>query len=251
MIRLAALTTALMFPLLSQAEPGQDAGDQRSIDNWGQVVDPEGDCGFETLGESLIIKLPGSVKRLNSEMGQMEAPRVLQPINGEVAVQVAVNGSLSHPNPDAGLRSYVSGGLVLMQDDRNYVRLERATFTRSGNIWHYINFERRVAGRPSRMGRFNDYPIAGDETVQLRMELREGSLRALVQRSEGPWHEIGSVELNQLPTSRAGVAALNTSGYPCEVPFENFTVQNDFEPIEASPGAIIDLSVQTNPGLAR
>ena len=142
-----------------------------SIDGWGQLVDPDGGCQVQLDDKSLQLQFGSGPRLLDSENGGlMNSPRVVQSLDGDFAIQVVVDGNLPLPDPQkVKERAYISGGLLLMQNEKNYVRLERASFTRSGQVWHYANFEQRVDGQRTRMGLFADFPVQPDTAVELRL----------------------------------------------------------------------------------
>ena len=90
--------------------------------------------------------------------GTANAPRVLRPVRGYFDASVIVDG-VFHPSGRATTKEYApyhGAGILLWQDDRNYVRLEIAADVRHGKPRSYANFElARAAGSPS--------PRAGDQ----------------------------------------------------------------------------------------
>lgn len=94
---------------------------------------------------------------LNAEQGRMNSPRVLQIQDSDFAIEVTVEGNLwkTEPSETKG-RVYVSAGLVLMLDDKNYLRLERAMYTNNSPRNHSLKFERRDNSSMTRRGKSTD-----------------------------------------------------------------------------------------------
>ena len=170
-----------------------------------------------------------------------EPPRVLKSIEGDFAVQVTVDGNLLLPD-NRTVTAYVSGGLLLMKDDRNYIRLERASFTRLGVINHYVNFEQRIDAKRTRMGLFRDYPLSNDQPVDLRLEVKSGIVRALARRTGQPWHEMGAAKVDTDSTFSVGISGVNTSRQPLEVTFRNIQHQHEFVAVDNESSSEIDLA---------
>lgn len=216
---------------------------KQPIAGWGLLIDPDGDCSAEASGESLTLKFgPGSHGLDAEKPGAMNAPRVVQTFQEDFCIQVTVNGQLPLPPLDGNrTNAYISGGLVLIQNDQNYIRLERATFTRNGTIWHYTNFEQRVDAKRTRMGRFADYPLENDEPAQLRLEVRGDVVRALV-RQDGDWHEMGRAKIYDRAEVLAGISGVKTDQAGAEVGFrELVTESGEFRSVQTGSESDIDL----------
>src|SRR5687767_3348986 len=87
---------------------------------WGRAIDPAGDCKFNLVGDQFTIAVPGSPRahNLSVEKKSMEAPRVLQPVNGDFALEVRVDGKF-HPgkiSTEEGRTPYFGAGLLVMID---------------------------------------------------------------------------------------------------------------------------------------
>lgn len=172
----------------------------------------------------------------------MNSPRVVQSIDGDFAIQVVVDGNLPLPAPaNVKERAYISGGLLLMQNEKNYVRLERASFTRSGQVWHYANFEQRVDGRRTRMGLFADFPVQEDKAVEFRIEVRGEDLRALVRQVGDEWHELGRAKVYDRAELLAGVAGVKTDNAEATVTFRNIKTESEFAPVDERSASDLDM----------
>lgn len=209
-------------PMATPASSEPPAG--TTLPGWGQVYDPDGDCGFAPQEARLNITVPGTAHDLSAEMGQVNAPRVLQEVEGDFTAEVKVCGVI-HPNaiPTVfGHTPYQAGGLLLYLDSRNYVRLERAALFRDGEVHCFASFEQRGNGVPI-------FPTAAqplpEGDVFLRLERQGNQVLAFV-RVPGQ-EEVGLMPLtiNYPSKVQIGVAVVNAAALPLSVHFEQFTVK--------------------------
>ncbi|MBV8430400.1 MAG: protein kinase, partial [Solirubrobacterales bacterium] len=129
-------------------QPAKEAG--VAVD-WGDVVDPAGDCLVvrDRQANRATILVTGTAHLLSAEIGLMNAPRILRSIAGDFEVRVRVTGT-SQPGGRPTTKRYNpyhGAGILLWQDPKDYVRLEIAADLRRGMVFPYVNFELRQAGR--------------------------------------------------------------------------------------------------------
>lgn len=235
---------AFTFPQLRADDPvpqspaekpiANDAAAQQELAGWGKIIDPEGKCEFVVGEDELLVKLSGEPRDLSAERNHLNAPRVMQTLEGDFAITTTIDGNLPLPQTDQKSRSaYISGGLLLMLDDNNYVRLERASFSRNGQENYYANFEMWNEGRSVRMGRFADFPLKPEQPVELRLELKQNNVRALVRHQGDNWHELGAAKIPPHEQLLAGVHTINSTGQPVSVRFSGFFLAAPFDVAEA------------------
>ncbi len=215
--------------------------DYGTITGWGQMVDPDGDCYFKVGKEAVTIGFSGAHHGLDAESGKMNAPRVVRSVQGDFTVQVTVDGNLPLPEDD-NVTAYVSGGLVLLQDNRTYIRFERASFTRAGQINHYANFEQRIDAKRTRMGLFADFPLQNNKPVDLRFEVKSGTVRALIRHAGQAWHQMGEARVDESATFLIGISGVNTSQKPLNVSFHQFQFQQMVETVKAESTSELQLT---------
>ena len=139
-----------------------------TVPGWGLVVDPVGDCTFHHDVDEFTIKVPGTYHDLWPIKGQVNAPLVLQEVEGDFTVEVLiVEVSRAEPNTVLpGMASTVSfhaGTLLIWQDSRNFVRLEKTDMHKaprrhdrggkrlpSGAMWNRCTSSRRRLARKGR-----------------------------------------------------------------------------------------------------
>ncbi|WP_167546585.1 TlpA disulfide reductase family protein [Stieleria maiorica] len=209
-----------------------------TIDGWGQMVDPDGDCRFQVGKNGVTVGFGPGPHGLDAESNRMNAPRVLRSISGDHSVSVIVQGNL--PLPELPY-AYVSGGLILIQDLRSYIRLERASFIRNGKKSFYTNFEQRIDAKRTRMGRFADYPLDAARDVELRLEISGSIVRGLVRHVGEEWHEMGTAKVPAGRNFHAGISGVKTIPDEVDVTFSDFRIQ-PARSVEASDSSEIDLS---------
>ncbi len=243
------LTSCILFLLLISAAPAADST-YGTIDGWGQLVDPDGDCRFEIGKDSVVVTFGPGPHELDAEIGRMNSPRIVRSLSGDFSVSTVVAGDL--PLPELP-RAYVSGGLVLIQDQQNYIRLERASFIRNGAKSFYSNFEQRIDGKRTRMGLFADFPLQADRAVELRLEVRGETVRGLVRHVGDEWHQMGTAKINANATLLAGVSGVKTIPDEVKVTFSRFHVREE-DPVDAETDSEIrldqPLNVVTTPRLS-
>src|SRR6478672_5429970 len=129
---------------LAAAPPPADKGSK--LAGWGEVVDPDGDCKVTEDKGTLTLTVPKTHHDLTyqEDVTKLNAPRVLQPVEGDFTLTVTVK---AYPPPmglqsSSGKHTFCSTGLLIWQDDKHYVRLERAS-SGSGddtNLFGYMEY---------------------------------------------------------------------------------------------------------------
>ncbi|WP_422928522.1 DUF1349 domain-containing protein [Singulisphaera sp. PoT] len=193
------------------------------ISGWGTFEDPSGDCRVETQDKSLAIEVPGTIHNLVLNPNQTMAPRVLRPVSGDFVVQVKLVGDPTPADPPAegSNVAYHGAGLLLWGDDTNFIRLERAAFTRAGRVRKYVLNEHLSQG-PAQTGMDMDYQPG--HPVWLRMERRGSQILTAFSQDGASWQFFSPRFFNAAP-AKIGVAAVNTASAPFRAEFEEFRVE--------------------------
>jgi regulation of enolase protein 1 (concanavalin A-like superfamily) len=218
MMFVLAFTTMLGFTTTVVSEP------PRSLEGWGGIVDPAGDCQIRLDKKKLTIAVPGTKHDLSAELGDTTAPRVLRDIEGDFIAQVKVAGNVSHAGKGLAhpYMPYHGAGLLLFVDDKTYLRLERAAIVhpqRGGT--HYANLELRSEGRRPTSGNALKIP---DVDTYLRLERRGGQVIASVSEDGLRWIPLKPIAVQLLKRVKLGVAAVNTSSDPFKAEFTELDV---------------------------
>lgn len=158
---------------------------------------------------------------------EMNAPRILQDVSGEFVVRVKVAGSVT---PVSGSTSqyapYQGEGLLVWQDDRNYVRLERAAYVVGGKIKSYANFEQRKGGKLGLSKGFN----GPDGPMALAIERRGDELHAAFRREGEDWTKLPALTGLDKTDVRVGVVAINAARNRLTAEFREFEVSHKSTP---------------------
>jgi regulation of enolase protein 1 (concanavalin A-like superfamily) len=195
------------------------------LNGWGIAVDPDRDCRIGLEGEKLTITVPPKRHDLSIEVGNVNAPRVLQNIKGDFIAQIKISGKVRHTgNPTSEhFLAYHGAGLLLWQDERTYIRLERASVVqeKAGAV-HYANFELRQNGK--RVDVENTAIRISDQDAYLRLERRGDRVFGSVSTDGVRWMSFDPYVVNLHAELRLGVAAINTSTAPYKAEFDEFEV---------------------------
>jgi regulation of enolase protein 1 (concanavalin A-like superfamily) len=197
---------------------------------WGTFEDPDKDCEFRADDGALTITVLGKDHDLGIERGKMNAPRAMQPIDGDFTIEVKVSGKFEPRQMNNNdRRAYNGAGFFLRKDDNNYIRLDRATFW-DGMMNHvYANFEIRTDGQIERFGLATDLALDNAKDTWLKIERHGNDFKAFATQEAGKWHALGSKTMEAPTRIQAGIAAINTS-------LETFTPR--FSDLELKPAPL-------------
>jgi hypothetical protein len=192
------------------------------------IVDPDGDCKCAVHKGAAEISVP-KYHDLSAEMDCMNAPRALCEVVGDFSVRVKTDCVLSPRNPGAGGRSvaYQGASLVVMADDANYLRLDRAAFYHDGALQNYANFEVRRDSKleietPADLSIMNGFGIPDAHVRYLRMDRAGDKVAGYVSGDGVKWLYLGWKTLKLPAKVKAGVAVVNTAQEPLKVRFSEF-----------------------------
>jgi regulation of enolase protein 1 (concanavalin A-like superfamily) len=179
----------------------------QEIKGWGTVVDADGDCRFEEKDGTVTITVPKTNHDLTyqDEAGRFNAPRILREVEGDFTIEVKVP-KFPLPGGDVvvtGPHTFVSAGLLIWQDEKNFFRIERA-----------------AVGTPpfAYVGGFRDGKSACHELQQLsdtdtivRAERKGNKLTFAARAADAAnWSDLFS-ETYELPAKlKVGVESVNT-----------------------------------------
>jgi regulation of enolase protein 1 (concanavalin A-like superfamily) len=185
-------------------------GEKLTIPGWGKSEDPVGDCKFTIARNKLTIQVPPNEHLLDAERGVMNAPRVLHEVEGDFIVQVKVTVEARTP--------FFGAGLLLLKDDKTYIRLESAHMISGGtDELSYLNWEIRKDGSWDRQGDASEMPLS-DKEVYLRLERRDGKVYCGVSTDGARWSSLEPIEVELPKKVHVGIAACHdtNTGYAPE-----------------------------------
>lgn len=218
-----------------QASHGEDKKPQK-IKGAGTFVDPAGDCKVAEKDGKVTITVPGTHHDLNPtpRFDNVTAPRVLQQVEGDFTVQVKVD-AFTRPqaktaSSKAGI-SFVAAGLLIWQDEKNFIRLLRAANGDQGNLFVHLEIYRngKFAGDAHGF-------ITNDRATYLKVT-RKGNGYSFAASLDGKrWIEMKSRAANVLNLDRpkkvveqpkklkVGIAAINATTKKFAPAFEGLSL---------------------------
>jgi regulation of enolase protein 1 (concanavalin A-like superfamily) len=194
--------------------------------DWGNSVDPDGDCKFRLELGKLHIKVPGTPHRLGIEVRATNAPRLLRQIEGDFHAEVQVQGTFPAAKKSlVGKYPWFGAGLLVWQDDKNYIRLERANLIfNPGNAQCYANWELRLSGKHEVKGGGHDGIL--DESIPAFFKLdRKGDIFTAAHSQDGKeWKELPPIEAPFGKKVGVGVTASQNTAAGYEGVFEGLKI---------------------------
>lgn len=226
------MTRTLLFlllaaPLLAVGAPAP----KDALANWGKPVDPAKDCKFEATGTKLKITVPGGKDPhdLSAELNApMHAPRVLKDVDGDFQMDVSVAAFAVPEGAEGGTErnvAFFGAGFLVWQDEKNYVRLERAMFRRDPQSPCYISFELRRNGEFVKYGTPEDGNLDPKKGAMLKLTRKGNTFTAAVSEDAGKtWNELKPLEAEFDKKVQAGVIAVNTAKADFVPEFDKYTL---------------------------
>lgn len=230
--RLLALSAIAACVLAVPASSREADKEVQDMGDWGSAIDPDDDCTFKLDRKAgrVSIVVPGKAHLLSVEVPRpvMNAPRVLRNVSGDFVVRVKATGPVL-PGDEASSRyaPYHGEGLLIWQDRKNYVRLERAAYVKDGKVLPYVNFEHRKNGRLGLSKGYN----GPDGPISLAIERRDGEIHAAFRREGEDWTNLPALTGLTLTDVRVGVFAINAARNPLTAEFEGFELSDKPEPL--------------------
>ena len=188
------------------------------IDGWGIVVNPDHDCSVKLEKGALAVSVPGTIHDLHIDENRMNAPRVMQEIEGDFIIEVRVTGRFA-PKVQTIKEHYAyhGAGLVLMKDEKTYLRLERAACFRPDfgtNSMTYISFGLIEDGSPVQTEGPSDYLLEESQMAYLRLERRKDKVAAAVSADGLKWRYLDPKAVLLPAKVQLGVMAVSSAKEP-------------------------------------
>ena len=207
----------LAWPVIVMLAGGLTAADDlqplESIQGWGLIVDPVGDCRFEHADGKFMIKVPGALHDLWPVRGKVNAPLVLQEVAGDFTIDVLVE-EVTKAEPDtvlpgmASTASFHAASLIIWQDAKNFVRFDRTNMNKGGRattacyLHVYQNGERTAELAP----------VVPDKPTHLRLTRQgDGVTAAYSQDGAKTWTSLAKQTVDLADKLKAGVSAINNT----------------------------------------
>jgi biotin carboxyl carrier protein len=207
-----------------------------TIKGWGTVVDPDGDCKVRVDKGQMTLSAPMTWHDLtfSQDYTKSNAPRVLQKVSGDFRLTVKV-GAFPLPGDvksAGGSFSFVSSGLLVWQNDKNFIRMERAAVGTSPFVWVERFQESKSA--------FQKASPIPDRPTYIRVE-RKGNRFVFAHREpdDQMWTEVHTVEAELPPELQVGVMAINTASVAFSASLEDLDLIANKKSDEASQGKTV------------
>jgi regulation of enolase protein 1 (concanavalin A-like superfamily) len=235
-VLLATCLWMLGTPALSQPAP-------QVVKGWGEVTDPDSDCKVTAEAGKVTISMSGGQHDLwpeKNKMGKVNAPRILQEVEGDFVVTVKVTGSIK-PQKGSMVPKLASGGpfqggcLLIWQDDNNFLRFDRCgvySASKDKNLaFFYLQAfkdAKRVTDKESKkvINLFKEGQL--DEDGHLRLERKEGKIYPSFSQDRGKtWLVLSpsSVSTDLPQKVKVGVGAVNNTTKAFSAQFQEFEVK--------------------------
>ena len=230
-VRLAMVLVCAMVGCFSNVPPPRLQASQQAniLDGWGTVTDPASDCILKAENGKLTITIPGGTHDLSPTSGGMSALRVLRKIEGDFRAQVKVTGEFKPGDKAHNPKTvpYNAAGLLIWQDNKNYVRFERRD-------WWLAN-QNKYASPPALPEYFKNgtsqqwqslhkLELFTGKSTWLELERRGDKLIAAVSHDGKNWIGTSEIAVSLPKTVWVGVLAINTSVEPFVAEFAELKI---------------------------
>ncbi len=204
-----------------------------NFDVLGPLIDsqkqPVKDCQIQRNANSLTIEVPAGVRLLSNELEVRNAPMTLADVDGDFVAQVKVTGSMN-PGMDTPKfkgknvlpGTYQGAGVLLWQDTKNYILVERSVTTKRGQVVlstkalvNIIKGGKSVAAFPVNIP---------DGALYLRLQRIDGALAFLFGPDGKRWISSRKLAVTFPAKVQVGLVACNMSKQPLSAQFEEFVL---------------------------
>jgi regulation of enolase protein 1 (concanavalin A-like superfamily) len=219
--------TTDLIALDAEPRPSSPVG---SFELLGPLIDPlkqtVKDCELRKSGSTLTIQVPPGVRLLSPELGAKSSAMALVDVEGDFIAQVKVTGNMvpgTDPPRWRGMDSlpgaYQGAGLILWQDPKNYVRLERSARTArnrvalsSETLLEIVKSGRTVAYA---------YPPVPEGPHFVRIQRFKGALSLMYGSDGKQWNSHPKLAVVFPDKVQVGLVASNMSKQPLLAQFED------------------------------
>jgi regulation of enolase protein 1 (concanavalin A-like superfamily) len=199
----------------------------------GSLVDshkqPVKDCQLQRDANSLTIEVPAGVRMMSNQLDVHNAPMTLADVDGDFVAQVRVTGSMvpgTDPPKYKGRNvlpgTYQGAGVLLWQDSKNYILVERSVSTKRGQIVLNTSALVEIVKGGKSMAAF---PINIPEgPLYLRLQRIDGVLAFLFGPDGRRWFSSRKLAVTFPAKVHVGLFAANMSRQPLSAQFEGFVL---------------------------
>ncbi|HEV3416198.1 MAG TPA: DUF1349 domain-containing protein [Pirellulales bacterium] len=193
------------------AAPDQTPADEKpaqTVKGFGDVIDPDGDCQIqEQIKVTITVPKTTHDLALNPEYTKQNAPRITQDVKGDFSLAIKVD-AFPIPKPKTssnGRFSHVGAGLLIWQDDKNYIRMERSS--EGDTQSRFVMIECYQDG----IKMYKKHDDIEDKNTYLRVT-RSGDNFTFESGEDGQdWTKLTTEEVKLAEQLKVGIAAVNTT----------------------------------------
>jgi len=202
------------------AAPGRSAAALRP---WGDVINPDGDCKIQIGNGGLSVEVPGTHHELSTELDKVNAPRIVQEIEGDFVAQVRVRGEFHPAGPGTriGGLPFNGAGLLVWLDAEHFLRMERAAVLSNDRIGAYLLIQRHEVDQPM----LDNSAFLEEGDVYLKIERRGDHISGWYGTDGKEWAETKPIKVTWPARLKVGLDALNSAFSPLSVRFEEFSIR--------------------------
>lgn len=222
------MRTALVLALLGGLVLAAPVPEKKyKLAAWGDPVDPLDDCKFDLKDGKLALAIPGKGRDLSFHWGKMNGPRVLQPYEGDFTLQVTVDG-IWPQGAKLDLMDrlpFFGAGLFVAQDDKNYIRFEKAQYERGGVATCYASLELWQNGEWVKAGTPEDGELKADKAVHLKLVRKAGTVTGSYSTDGEKWVALSPLEVKFDAKLKVGIGAVHTTGSEFKPVYSDFKLE--------------------------
>jgi len=226
-----SLLALFAIPLLLVAAPiPKETDAQRMARLYGTPVDPAKDCKFTLDGDKLTINAGKGDHDLSVQSKEMNAPRVLKEIEGDFEMKVQVKAE--YPKGAKGAsekRSIVfyGAGLLVWDDENNYVRLEKAHVDPLNGTptYTYGSWELFAGAEWKRRGTQEDFVFDEKDTAHFKLARKGNVFTASISKDGKEWKDLDPIEAEMGKKLKVGVAAVHICDTAFDAVFEGYEMK--------------------------
>jgi regulation of enolase protein 1 (concanavalin A-like superfamily) len=194
----------------------------KPIPGWGDPIDPDKDTTIGLDGSVLTIAVPAGTHELKPAPARCNAPRVLRDVEGnfEVSVKLSETNDAVIEQPDGTSNRAYGAGLVVWQDERNFVsffRVSNGDAAKDGASDFAVEYFKD--GQPTTYGSVVKLSGSGGLDTWLRLTRRGDKMKTEISFDGKTWTEFAAMPVRLSSRMRLGVFATNVSKQPFEARF--------------------------------
>lgn len=225
------------WKILEWTLESEDTAGPVDLLNWGRFVNPTDLASLERAYDHAVIDVPGSQPFWLQPLpnGNLDAPRLLQEIEGDFEVSVAIppyerplTGTESRPEGNGSARG---AGLLVWKDEKTFARFELSSLGEQEQGAPFLHAHWYVEGSPKGDERESPPDEKGSQIsgpMMLKIH-RWGNQLQLAWSRDGltwsPWRTISNIPLG--PRLQVGLFAENATNNSFKIRFDRFRLRGN------------------------